>query len=70
LSWISFSLVITDDATPFAQKYFHIFGPLKDAPRGTFEDRWDCDSCSEDVATWTGNELVQGRQACPCFGLA
>jgi len=33
--------------------------------------RWpECDSCSEDMATWTGNELVQGSHACPCFALA
>jgi hypothetical protein len=29
-----------------------------------------CDSCSEDMATCTGNELVQGRHACPCYALA
>jgi hypothetical protein len=28
------------------------------------------DLCSEDMATRTGNELVQGRHACPCFALA
>jgi hypothetical protein len=30
----------------------------------------DRDSCSENMATWTGNELVQGRHACSCFALA
>jgi hypothetical protein len=28
------------------------------------------DSCSEDMAKGTGNELVQGRHACSCFALA
>jgi hypothetical protein len=28
------------------------------------------DSCNEDMATWTRNELVQGKHACSCFGLA
>ena len=31
--------MIADDATPLAQKDFHLFGPLKDALRGSrFED--------------------------------
>jgi hypothetical protein len=48
---------------------FHIFGPLKDTLRGTsFEDD-ECDSCSEDMDMLTGNELIQGRHACPCFAL-
>jgi len=39
LSLTSFFLVIADDATPLAQKDFHLFGPLKDALRGSrFED--------------------------------
>ena len=42
--------MITDDATPLAQKYFHIFGPLKDALRGTrFEDD---ESMIRAVRTW------------------
>jgi len=32
--------------------------------------RRECDSSSEDMAMWTGNELVQGKHACPCFALA
>ena len=33
--------------------------------------RWrERDSRSEHMATWTGNELVQGRHTCPCFALA
>ena len=33
--------------------------------------RWrECNSCSEDVATWTRSELLQGRHACRCFALA
>jgi hypothetical protein len=28
------------------------------------------DLCSKDMATLTGNELVQGRHACPCYALA
>jgi histone-lysine N-methyltransferase SETMAR len=50
---------------------FHLFGPRKDAPRGTrFEDD---ESMIHAVRTWlreTGNQLVQGRNACPCFALA
>jgi len=45
-----FCLVIADDATPLAQKDFHLLGPLKDALRGTrFEDD---DSVIRAVRTW------------------
>ena len=42
--------MIADDATPLAQKDFHVIGPLKDALRGTrFEDD---DSVIHAVRTW------------------
>ena len=42
--------MIADDATPLAQKYFHLIGPLKDALRGTrFKDD---ESVIRAVRTW------------------
>ena len=57
--------MITDDATPLAQKYFHIFGPLKDALRGTtFEDD---ESVIRAVSTWLREQETswyrEGRHA-------
>jgi hypothetical protein len=49
-----FFLVITDDANPFAQKDFHVFGPLKDALHGTrFEDD---KSVIRAVRTWLSEQ--------------
>jgi len=51
--------------------YLFIFLPSEGCTAWDKVWRWrKRDSCSEDMATWTGNELVQRRHACPCFALA
>ena len=57
--------MITDDANPLAQKDFHLFGPLKDALRGTrFEDD---KSVIRAVRTWLREQETswyrEGRHA-------
>jgi hypothetical protein len=47
---LNFFLVTTDDATPLAQKDFHLFGPLKDELRATKSE--DDDSVIRAMRTW------------------
>jgi len=58
-------LVITDDATPLAQKDFHLLGPLKDALHGRrFEDD---ETVIRAVSTWLREQETswyrEGRHA-------